>query len=540
MKNLVALNQLYKSFEKVERKKLINDKLFPNYSEDDLYALDSLINLFSEEEKLPSLFENFLFSYHLPRLNKELDLLKAVLKTNTDEKIIVNIELKKSSKEKRKLKKQLKDNSFYFKRISESNNVKFHLIGYMADTKQFIKYDNDQISDIDKETVGKLLYDLKTFKMFDIQDVFNVNNILLSPLNECDRFVKKDYILTQQQLDLQKKILDSSKKVIRVTGSAGSGKTLLLYDTVRKLTDKGDKILVVPCHTKARAHEELAKRIGFTSIGIGNLVRKKDELDSFDLIFVDEGQRMSKKQINLVINKLENGKVRKIIFFYDPLQWLKENERDISSYLETIKKEDSDDYKLNGSIRSNYFLTLFIIRLFNLNKKNVRNKKLIDAIKNDFLRNNHRIEDNIKVYYFDNNQHAREFMSNCKQVLGSTPIYYTPSKMGVHEGRTITYDEPIDTCLTHEDINPHKYMGQEFDSVTVAIDSRFLYDENRGLVLDSLCNASDPVQMLYQIFTRARNELNIVVVNNTQLYIDIINIKKLTRDEVDEWVSNKC
>ena len=540
MKNLVALNQLYKSFEEVERKKLIKDKFFPNYSEDDLYALDSLINLFSEEEKLPSLFENFLFSYHLPRLNKELDLLKAVLKTNTDEKIIVNIELKKSSKEKRKLKKQLKDNSFYFKRISESNNVKFHLIGYMADTKQFIKYDNDQISDIDKETVGKLLYDLITFKMFDIQDVFNVNNILLSPLNECDRFVKKDYILTQQQLDLQKKILDSSKKVVRVTGSAGSGKTLLLYDTVRKLTDKGDKILVIPCHTKAPAHEELAKRIGFTSIGIGNLVNKKVELDSFDLIFVDEGQRMSKKQINLVTSKLENEKVRKIIFFYDPLQWLKENERDISSYLETINKEDSDDYKLNGSIRSNYFLTLFIIKLFNLNKKNVKNEKLIDTIKNDFLRNNHRIEDNIKVYYFNNNQHAREFMSNCKQVLGSTPIYYTPSKMGVHEGSTVTYDEPIDTCLTHKNINPHKYMGQEFDSVTVAIDSRFLYDGNRGLVLDSLCNASDPVQMLYQIFTRARNELNIVVVNNTQLYIDIMNIKKLTRDEIRTWmVSNR-
>ena len=113
MKNLVALNQLYKSFEEVERKKLINDEFFPNYSEDDLYALDSLINLFSEEEKLPSLFENFLFSYHLPRLNKELDLLKAVLKTNTDEKIIVNIELQTSSKEKSKLKKQLKNNSVH-------------------------------------------------------------------------------------------------------------------------------------------------------------------------------------------------------------------------------------------------------------------------------------------------------------------------------------------------------------------------------------------------------------------------------------------
>lgn len=535
MSNLIALSQLYNSLSKDERKRLIKDKHIPKYSEDDLYSLNSLINLFSGEAELPSLFENFLFSYKLPRLNKELDLLKVVTKTN--EKIIVNIELKKSSSEKMKsrLKKQLRDNSFYFNRISESNNIKFHLLGYMAETGQFIKYDhtNNQTSDIDKETVYSLLYDLKTCKKFDIQDVFDINNILLSPLNECDRFVKEDYILTQTQSDLQKKILASKKKVIRVTGSAGSGKTLLLYDTVRKLTNKGAKVLVIPCHTKARAHEELAQRLGFISIGIGNIVDKKDDLDSFDFIFVDEGQRIRKDQIELLLTRLGNRKLEKIIFFYDSLQWLRENEREISSFLEKIRKEDSDDYKLKGSIRSNYFLTLFIINLFNSNS----NDKLRDKIKKDFL-NNSIIEDNIKVYFFNNYEHTKEFMSNAKQVLGSTPIYYTPSKIGYHGGNKVTYDEPINEFLTDKNINPHRYMGQEFNSVTVAIDSRFSYDENRGLVMETLCNASDPVQMLYQMFTRARNELNIVVVNNTQLYYDIMKLKQLTKNEMNKWVTD--
>ncbi|MEZ7725805.1 AAA family ATPase [Gemella sanguinis] len=536
MRNLIALNQLYNSFTKIERKELIKDNYIPNYSDDDLYSLNSLIEIFSEKKDLPKLFENFLFSYHLPRLNKELDLLKAVIKTKTDEKIIVNIELKKSSKEKSKLKKQLRDNSFYFNRISKSNNVKFHLIGYMADTEQFIKYDNDQITDIDKEMVYSLLYDLSTFKIFDIQDVFNVNNILLSPLNDCERFIEKDYILTQQQSDLQKNILDSSKDIIKVTGSAGSGKTLLLYDTVRKLKDEGYKIIVISCHRRASEHGKLAEKIGFTSIGIGDLNKKKDELASFDYIFVDEGQRISKNQIDLILSKLENEKLRKIIFFYDSLQWLKDNERDCSSYLEMIRKEDSDCYKLNGSIRSNYFLTMFIINLFNLNNKNNRIEKLIEAIKNDFLKNDHRIEDNINVYYFNNYEHTRDFMKNCKKVLGSTPIYYTPSKRGVHKGVLVKYTEPIDEFLTHKSINPHNYMGQEFDSVTAAIDSRFSYDVSRGLVMECICNASDPVKMLYQILTRARNELNIVVVNNTQLYKDIMKVKKLTKDEIRKWV----
>ena len=109
-------------------------------------------------------------------------------------------------------------------------------------------------------------------------------------------------------------------------------------------------------------------------------------------------------------------------------------------------------------------------------------------------------------------------MSNSAQTMGSTPIYFTPSTNGIHGGPRVYYDNPFDDEIVDSEKNPHKYMGQEFDSVTVPIDSKFSYDTNGDLVVNELCNISDPVQMLYEMVTRARRELNIVVIDNFPLF----------------------
>ena len=50
------------------------------------------------------------------------------------------------------------------------------------------------------------------------------------------------------------------------------------------------------------------------------------------------------------------------------------------------------------------------------------------------------------------------------------------------------------------------------------MDSKFSYYKNGDLVGNELCNMSDRVRMLYEMVTRARNELNIVVINNFTLF----------------------
>ena len=49
------------------------------------------------------------------------------------------------------------------------------------------------------------------------------------------------------------------------------------------------------------------------------------------------------------------------------------------------------------------------------------------------------------------------------------------------------------------------------------MDSKFSHYKNGDLVGNELCNMSDRVQMLYELVTRVRNELNIVVINNFPL-----------------------
>ena len=72
-------------------------------------------------------------------------------------------------------------------------------------------------------------------------------------------------------------------------------------------------------------------------------------------------------------------------------------------------------------------------------------------------------------------------------------------------------------------------MGQEFDSVTVPINSIFTYNKDGDLVVNTLCNISNPVQMLYEMVSRARNELNIVVIDDLDLFIKLNEIKNETQ-----------
>ena len=146
----------------------------------------------------------------------------------------------------------------------------------------------------------------------------------------------------------------------------------------------------------------------------------------------------------------------------------------------------------------------------------------------DLKKYNVKPTNSVNIYYFDNYIDAREFMSRTAETMGSTPIYFTPSTNGIHDGSRQYYDNPINDNITDFSKNPHKYMGQEFDSVTVPIDSKFSYDSDGNLIVKELCNISDPIQMLYEMVTRARNELNIVVIDNLPLFEKLQQIKRNT------------
>ena len=70
----------------------------------------------------------------------------------------------------------------------------------------------------------------------------------------------------------------------------------------------------------------------------------------------------------------------------------------------------------------------------------------------------------------------------------------------------------------------HSVIGQEFDKIVIVIDNYFKYDSSVQLTADNSYYSQR--QMLYQIITRTRKELCVVIIDNETILnrcIDILN-----------------
>ena len=70
----------------------------------------------------------------------------------------------------------------------------------------------------------------------------------------------------------------------------------------------------------------------------------------------------------------------------------------------------------------------------------------------------------------------------------------------------------------------HSVIGQEFDNVIAVIDDTFFYDEHGDLLSHGLPNnVYSRNKMFFQAVTRVRNRLEIVVIDNIEVYKRILD-----------------
>lgn len=254
----------------------------------------------------------------------------------------------------------------------------------------------------------------------------------------------------------------------------------------RKLKKNSKNVLLFFCGALNRGHIELRDNQYWD---ISSIQYYKDyNFKKYDLIIVDETQRMYKTQIEMFLIKAKEIET-KYIFSYDPKQCLTTSEinNNIPQY---IKEQASPNhFRLTGKIRTNKEIASFVKNLFDLSKKSPEQKY-----------------SNIHIEYFSTPLAVKKELDFLKG-QGWKIINYTPSRY-----QHYPYDEYQDG---HSE-SAHNVIGQEFDKVVAVLDQHFFYNKERQLSTQGWDTVPyyHPTKMLFQIVTRARKKLHIIIINN--------------------------
>lgn len=443
------------------------------YRHDEVKAISVLINALKLDDECA---KGFIYGYEIPQLNKEFDLLKI-----TSDKCL-NIEIKAKSVTRDKIKKQLTKNA-HFLRILDRDLI---LIAFDAEKNEFFRLLKDgSLEEIDLEITTSLICSIGNAVDLDLDSVFKPSNILVSPLNEPDKFFKKQYLLTENQESIKNKILlylkeEEEQRFFGLTGGPGTGKTLLLYDIAFDIARSGKSVLVVHSGIMCKGHEELDKKLDTIKIVWAKSLRYR-QVKGYDVVVVDESQRIYIPIIDN-IKKWVNKAKKKCIFSFDESQKMSksENRRDTPTIIRNLCTENYL-FRLTNKIRTNKEIALFITCLRDISK----------------YRKEYHFE-NVSILFESNKLRAVEIAKDSEKD-GYKYISYTSSY----------YND----CLDYQssESNTHRVIGQEFDGVVMILSNKFYY-ENNLLNADQHPN-SDYLytQLLYQGLTRTRAKLRLII-----------------------------
>ncbi len=300
----------------------------------------------------------FFYSFQIPKLGKEFDLLQ--IKENQ----IVNIELKSGAVSDEAIRKQLIQNRYYLSVLGKT----IRSYTYISSQERLVRLNNhDHIVEADWMDLCRDLQEESAEYEGDIEDLFQAELYLISPLAEPDRFLQKEYFLTSQQRDIERQIL----KKIRAersgffwfSGLPGTGKTLLLYDIAMKLSVRHKKVCMIHCGEAGKKWEvlhERLRRIDFlpdSQIVEDDQLNEKLCLEEYDGILVDEVHLLTVEKLKIL---LELRKGQPVIFSSDCEDMISPEEADQSTVRMIGQLPGILSFHLTNRIRTNAELSSFI------------------------------------------------------------------------------------------------------------------------------------------------------------------------------------
>ena len=486
--NILSIIEAYRKLSNTLFQKLMNSygitSGIKNY---ELNGIESLVDELLKANNNISIVNRYYLGYSIPQIGKEFDLLRF------GHNYIINIEIKTESSIEKILKQQQK-NKYYLSFLDKPLHIYTFISNENKLYKLVIRNNGDEIEEITFNELCNILMSQEVVTFNNIDDLFNPSDYLVSPFNSPEKFMSEGYFLTVQQeqiyKEIQTKLSDTATNFIALTGGAGTGKTLLTYHIAKETIQRGKKVLILHCAPLNSGHQILMDEYNWSIY----MPKYAPNTIDFDLIIIDEAQRMYPYQFDKYIKEVRTLN-KKCIFSYDEKQYLRDNEKQYHTKERIEKELLCTPYKLTDKIRTNKEIAYFIRQLFNI-KKNIPN---IDYT-------------NIELTYCKDCYSAKLLLQELLERGWKTPNYTPGTRSFFH----------YEAYLSNDTESAHSVVGQEFNNVVVVIDESFKYNSQGDLIADNTYYSQR--QMLYQIITRTRKKLHIVIINNEVMLNRCIDI----------------
>lgn len=432
---------------------------------------------------------NFYYSFQIPKLGKEFDLLRI------SDEFVINIELKSREVCAENIKKQLLQNRYYLAALGKT--VRSYT--YISSTDKLMRLTNS--GKLIESDWNRLCEDLqKQCVCYEehIDALFKEDNYLISPFTDVERFLNREYFLTFQQKDIKMHILkkiDAKQALFQgFTGLPGTGKTLLMYDLALKLSNR-QKVCVLHFGTFPAELEQMnsrLKRIDFYQCNNGKL----PDMDCYTVIFIDEGHQIKRdtlSQLKEYVIRTEKPMI--ISYDMEDAISMKEQGEHIVSDIKGLP--GYIEYRLTNRIRMNSELSSFIHCMMNMKKYRRRNEY-----------------PSVSLSYANTVEEMKKLLST---YINNGYTYIRDEKIhGYEEENKHDIKASVDICM-------------EFDKVVMLIDDSFQYDEEGYLrtILSKASAVNSEVSVVRNLFhglNRAKTGIAIVVLDNEEVFERLLYI----------------
>ena len=471
----ITRDQNLSSLSKLERQ-LSGRGYFLRIREWELESMKSLVRrLEAHMDNVYSL--RFFYSYQIPRLGKEFDLLQI----KADQ--IINIELKSGVVSDEAIRKQLMQNRYYLSVLG----CTIQSYTYISSQNRLVRLTNhDHIVDADWKDLCRALQKESDDYQGNIDDLFQAELYLISPVLEPARFLKKEYFLTSQQRDIQRQILKKLRTgrcgYFCFTGLPGTGKTLLLYDIAMKLSRR-QKVLIIHCGNAGNEWKILHERLRRIDFLADDQLTEDVSLESYSAVLVDETHLLSAEKLQILL-KQYNGHFP-LIFSSDSEDAICPDELGTDTIKLIENLSEIHMFHLTNRIRTNAELSSFIQNMMHYTGRKISNSY-----------------PHVSAAYANDDRETEILLKD-----------YT--------SQGYQYRPPV--CTRNHEME--MTAVRDVKRLVIVLDDRYYYDKNGYLRSRSSYEGNESeIRSLFHQLNQAKEELSIIVKENKEVYETLLTL----------------